>query len=77
MKIPTIRDLVIGAYNEILDAKKKLKDLENDPRLRVYPSQIDVYQEMSELKKFIQTSEELISLHKSIIRDEKLNELGI
>ena len=77
MKIPTIEDLVIGVYNEILEAKKKLKDLESDPRLKVYPSQIDVYEEMSKLKNFIQTREELISLHKSTIRDEKLRQLGI
>jgi hypothetical protein len=61
MKVPTIEVLVMSLYNDILDAKKKLKKLENDPRLNIYPSQIDVYQEMSELKNFIQKNEELLS----------------
>jgi hypothetical protein len=77
MKVPTIEVLVMSLYNDILDAKKKLKKLENDSRLNIYPSQIDVYQEMSELKNFIQKNEELLSRYRTTIRDEKLKQLGI
>lgn len=77
VNLPTIEDMVMGIYKEILAAKEKLKELEKDPGVKTYPIQIDIWRKMDELKKYISTREEFISLHKATIRDERLKELGI
>ena len=77
MNVPTIEDMVMGIYREILAAKEKLKELEKDPGAKTYPIQIDIWRKMNELKDFILRREEFISMHKTMIRDEILKELGI
>ena len=77
MKVPGIEDLVMSAYKELNRKKEKLKVLENDPRIKVYPSNIDVFWEIDILKNSIEKDEDLLNKYKSTIRDQKLNQLGI
>lgn len=77
MKVPGIEDLVMSAYKELNRKKEKLKVLENDPRIKVYTSNIDVFWEIDILKNSIEKDEDLLNKYKSTIRDQKLNQLGI
>lgn len=77
MKVPDIEDLVMSAYKELNRKKEKLKVLENDPRIKVYPTNIDVFWEIDVLKNSIEKDEDLLNKYKSTIRDQKLNQLGI
>jgi hypothetical protein len=54
-----------------------LKDLENDPNYNIYPIQIDIWEKCSVLKNDINRLEESLSRFKSVIREDKLNQLGI
>jgi hypothetical protein len=45
--------------------------------LKIYPAQIDIWEKIGVLERFIHDREELISMHKHLIRDERLKELGI
>lgn len=77
MKVPGIEDLVMSAYENLNKKKEKLKDLENDPRTKVYPTNIDVFWEIDTLKNSIEKDEDLLNKYKSIIREQKLKDLGI
>lgn len=77
MKVPGIEDLVMSAYEELNRKKEKLKVLENDPRIKVYPTNIDVFWEIDILKKSIEKDEVLLNKYKSTIREQKLKDLGI
>jgi hypothetical protein len=77
MNVPTIEELVMGFRREILEAKEKLRSLERDQMLKIYPAQIDIWEKIGVLERFIHGREDLISMHKHLIRDERLKELGI
>ncbi len=77
MKVPSIEDLVMSAYENLNKKKEKLKDLENDPRTKVYPTNIDVFWEIDILKNSIEKDEDLLNKYKSTIREQKLKDLGI
>jgi hypothetical protein len=67
----------MSAYKELNRKKKRLRDLENDINYNIYPTQIDIWNECSILRKSIENDEDLLNKYKSTIRDQKLNELGI
>jgi hypothetical protein len=77
MKVPGIEDLVKSSYNDLIQKKLKLKDLENDPNYNIYPIQIDIWEKCSVLKNDINRLEESLIRFKSVIREDKLNQLGI
>lgn len=77
VKVPSIEDLVRSGYNDLIQKKLKLKDLENDPNYNIYPIQIDIWNECSVLKNDINRLEESLSRVKSVIREDRLNQLGI
>ena len=78
MKIPSIEDLAISAYKDLIEKQKEVEVLKNNPLndkdyIVNYISQQMIHSKEKEIEKL----KNILSNYTVTIRDEKLNQLGI
>ena len=78
MKIPSIEDLAISAYKDLIEKQKEVEVLKNNPLNDKYYIVNYISQQMIHSKeKEIEKLKNILSNYTVTIRDEKLNQLGI
>jgi hypothetical protein len=78
MKIPSIEDLAISAYKDLIEKQKEVEVLKSNPLndkdyIVNYISQQMIHSKEKEIEKL----KNILSNYTVTIRDEKLNQLGI
>ena len=78
MKIPSIEDLAISAYKDLIEKQKEVEVLKNNPlNDKDYIANYILQQMIHSKEKEIEKLKNILSNYTVTIRDEKLNQLGI